>query len=103
MPGGRVERDHPAVADHRDPIGEAFGLLHQVGDEDDGDAAVADRLDEVPGVATRLRVEAGGQLVEDRDPRLADERERDREPLLLAAGQVAVGGVALVREARGRP
>ena len=39
------------------------------------------------------------QLVEDRDPRLPDQRERDREALLLAAREVAVGGVALVLEA----
>ena len=67
-----------------------------MGDEEDGDAPVADRLDELPGLATRLRVEARRQLVEDRDLRLAHERERDREALLLATGQVPVLRVALL-------
>ena len=96
--GRRVERDHPAVADDGDAIGEPLRLLHQVRHEDDGDAAAADRLDEVPRVAARLRVESGRQLVEDRDPWLTDEREGDRQALLLAAGEVAVRRVALLAE-----
>ena len=75
--------------DDGEPVGEALGLFHEVGDEDDGHAAVADALDQVPGVAPGLRVEAGRQLVEDRDPRVPDERERDRQPLLLTARQLA--------------
>ena len=102
MPAGVSSAITAAVAEDRDAIGEPLGLLHQVGDEQDGHAAIADRLDEVPGLAARLRVEPGRELVEDRDPRPADEREGDRQALLLAAGEVAVGGVALVLEARGR-
>ena len=56
-----------------------------MGDQEDGDAALADALDQVPGVAASLRVEPGRELVEDGDLGVADERERDREPLLLAA------------------
>jgi hypothetical protein len=76
-------------------------LLHEVGDQHDRDAGVADRLDQVPGVAAGLRVEPGGELVEDRDARAADERERDRQPLLAAAGELAVTGVELVVRGRG--
>jgi len=54
----------------------------------------------VPGVAARLRVQPGGQLVEDRDLRVADEGERDRQPLLLAAGQLREPGTELVGEAQ---
>ena len=43
---------------------------------------------ELPRVAAGLRVEAGRQLVEDRDPRVADEGQRDRQALLLTAGQM---------------
>ena len=46
-------------------------------------------LDELPRVAAGLRVEPGRQLVEDGDLRVADEGERDRQPLLLAAGELA--------------
>ena len=59
-------------------------------------------LDELPRVAAGLRVEAGRQLVEDRDPRVADERERDREPLLLAAGQLAERRCCACPRDRGR-
>ena len=96
MPAGvSIAMIRPRV-DDGDPVGEALRLLHQVGDEQDGDAPVADRLDEVPRLAASLRVEAGRQLVEDGDLRLADEGERDREALLLAAGEVLVGRVALL-------
>ena len=99
MPGGRVEGDDPARVDDGDPVAEPLGLLHEVGDQHDGDPAVADRLDQVPGVTAGLRVEPGGQLVEDRDPRVADQRQGDRQPLLLAARELAERGVALVAEA----
>ena len=48
-------------------------------------AAVADAADQVPDRAARLRVEPGGQLVEEHDLRIVDERQRDEQPLLLAA------------------
>ena len=96
--GGRVDGDQPAMVEDGHPIGETLGFLHQVRDEEDGHAAIADRLDQVPCFPTRLRVEAGRELVEDRDPRPADERERDGQALLLATGEIAVGGVALVLE-----
>ena len=52
----------------------------------------ADVLDELPGVAAGARVEPGGQLVEDDDPGVADQRERDEQALLLAAGELAEPG-----------
>ena len=62
----------------RDAVAEVLGLLHEVGDEDHRHTLVADAVDQLPGLATRLRVKAGGQLVEDRELRTADQRERDR-------------------------
>ena len=97
-PGGRVEGHDAAGVDQGDPVGEALGLLHEVGDEDDRHAAGPDVLDELPGVAPGLRVEARRELVEDRDLGVADEGEGDREPLLLAARQLAELGLALVRQ-----
>ena len=46
--------------------------------------------------ATRLRVEARGQLVEDGDLRVADQRQRDGHALLLTAGEALESSVALV-------
>jgi hypothetical protein len=70
-----------------------------VRDQQDRDTPVPDPLDQVPGVAPRVPVEPGGQLVEDRDLGVADQGERDREPLLLAARELPEAGVALLLEA----
>ena len=43
MPAGVSMRDDPAAVDDGDPVGEALRLLHEMGDEDDGHAAIADR------------------------------------------------------------
>src|SRR5215467_4056451 len=100
--GGQVGRaaggDHPAGVDDRDPVAQPLGLLHEVGDQDHGDPAVPDPGDQRPGVPPGLRVQAGGELVEHGDARVADQRERDRQPLPLAAGQLAEPGVLLARQ-----
>ncbi len=61
-------------------------------DEQDGDPARPDVLDELPGVAAGARVEPGGQFVEDDDPGVADEGERDEQALFLAAGELREAG-----------
>ena len=86
--GRPAERDHSAVIDQRDPVAQPLRLLHQVGDEQDRHATVAHPFDQLPGVAAGLGVEPGGQLVEHRDFRPADQGQHDRQPLLLAARQL---------------
>ena len=54
--------------------------------------------DDVPELAARLRIEAGGRLVEEEQLGIADQRAGDGEPLLLAAGELLDPGVALVLE-----
>ena len=66
--------------------------------EQHGDAAVADALDERPEVAARLRVETRCRLVEKDDARLVHERDGDREPLTLAAGELLLTLARPVRE-----
>jgi len=51
QPCRRVERDDPPAVDERDPVAEALGLVHEVGDQQDRDPSLPDDLDEVPGVA----------------------------------------------------
>ena len=58
-----------------------------------GDAAGDEVADDLPHRAAAARVEAGGRLVEEDDPRVADERHREVEPAAHAAG---VGGRRLV-------
>ena len=88
--GGCAGRDHPAVVDHGEPVAQPLRLVHVVRHEDDGDPAPPYPLDQVPGVAPGLRVQARGHLVEDGHAWAADQRERDGQPLLLAAGEVFV-------------
>ena len=58
----------------------------------------ADAAHEIPDRAPRLRIEPRRQLVEEDDFGIVDERERDEEPLLLAAGQRHEPRVALVAQ-----
>ena len=55
-------------------------------------------LDQVPELAARLRVEAGGGLVEEQQIGIAHQRAGQRQPLFLPAGEVADAGVALLLE-----
>jgi len=75
--------------DQGHPVAEPFGFLHEVGDQHDRDPPVTHALDQLPGVPPGLRVQAGGELVEDRYLGRPEKGQRDREPLLLAAGQLA--------------
>jgi hypothetical protein len=67
-----------------------------MGYQQNGDASGANVLDQLPGIAPGLRIEAAGQLVEHRDLRVTDQRQRDRETLALTPGELAEGGVALL-------
>ena len=64
-----------------------LGLLHIVGHQDDRRPARADAPHDVPGSPATDRIEVLGQLVEEDQPRPADERERDEQALALAAGE----------------
>ena len=95
---GRAPGDDPAGGDHRDPVGELLGLVHVVGGQQDGLAEVAEALDHLPGGAAGGGVEAGGRLVEEEQLGVADERDRDVEPPLLAAGQAPGALIGLLGE-----
>ena len=87
--GRRAVGDEPAVTHHHDPVAEDLGLVGEVGDEHDRRPAVADPLDEVPDDAPRRGVEPLGELVEEHDLGLVDERQGDEQPLTLTARQRA--------------
>ena len=97
--GRRADVDDAAVVDDRHAVAEPLGFLHQVRRQKDRLAALADAAHEIPDRPPRLRVESGRQLVEKHQLRVVDERERDEEPLLLAAGQRHEPGVPLVAQA----
>ena len=105
-PGRSVDRDDLAAVDQCEPIGQAFGFLHEMRNKDDGDAALLQVLDQIPRIPASLRVESGGQLVENRDFGVSDQRQGNRETLLLAPGEILeplvpfVGDAELVEKSR---
>ena len=83
-----------AVVEHGDAVGEFVGLVQVLRGEEDGDAVGDELADDLPHVVAGARVEAGGRLVEEDDPRVADQGHGDVEAALHAAG---VGGGGLLR------
>src|SRR5438445_7246935 len=63
---------------------------------------VSDAGHQTPDRATRLRVEPGGELVEEHNLGFVDESEGDEEPLLLAAREVHEPRVTLGFESKPR-
>jgi hypothetical protein len=96
--------DQPAVVEQRDPVGELVGLLEVLRGEEDGGPAGHQLADELPHGAAAARVQAGGGLVQEDDPRVADQGHRQVEPPLHPAGVGAgrlpagVGQVELVEQ-----
>ena len=96
--GGLVADDPAGVeGDHA-----AAHLVHHlavVGDDDDGGAGAVDPVEHLHDPDRGARVEVAGRLVGEQQRRMVDEGAGDREPLLLAAGEL-VGEVRdLVGEA----
>ncbi len=89
--GAALGRDPPAVEDG-DAVGQLVGLLQVLGGEEDGDAVGHQLADDPPHGVARTRVETRGRLVEEDDPRAADQRHGDVEAAFHAAG-VAGGGL----------
>ena len=100
---GRRGLDHAAAVQQHDVAREPARLAEIVRRHHDLDAARGDRADDVLDRLGRGRIEARGRLVEKQDLRIARERARQREPLLLAAGQAARRAVARARRARPAP
>ena len=71
-----------------DPVGERLRLVHVVGGEEDGLAELAQAADHLPRLAPGRGVEAGRRLVEEEQLGIADQRQRDVEAALLAAGEL---------------
>src|SRR5437868_2454771 len=90
----RAERDDMAVIHDRDPVAETLCLLHVVSGENDRPSLFLELRDQVPELSARLRVEASSRLVEKKKLRVANERTRNCQPLLLSARQGADAGRA---------
>ena len=77
--------DDAAAVEQRDPAREPVGLLEVLRRQEDRDAVGDEVADDVPHHPPAARVEAGRRLVEEDDPRVADERHREVEPSAHAA------------------
>jgi len=77
------------VVDDRDAVAELFGLVHAVGGEHHRDAVVAQLPDEPPRGRPRVRVHPCRRLVEEHELGAPDQRERQRQSLLLPTGHPA--------------
>ena len=86
--GRRAELQDLAVVHDGHPVAEHLGLVHVVGGQHDRAPGVVDAAQQVPQVAPGLRVERRRRLVEEHQLRVVHQRAGDRQPLLLAAGQL---------------
>src|SRR5208337_1658445 len=82
--------DDLAVVHRHQPV-ESLGFVHVGGGDHHAHlrAARADGIDEVPELAARQRVDAGGRLIEDEKVRVVDQRAAQAQLLLHAAGELA--------------
>ena len=96
--GRRALRDDLPVVDDPDAVGEHVGLLEVLRRQEDGDAVLTgEPLDLRPQRAAALRVQARRRLVEEEDARTVQQREREVQAPLHAAGvpaDLAPRGVA---------
>ena len=116
---GTAAQQHDAAGlEQRDAIAHALHLIEQVRGQQHGDALVLELLDQVEELERRLRIEAGGRLVENGDLGALHHDLGKPEPLAHAAREgrdTLVGDVgephalerarrcAAVRSAAGKP
>ena len=95
---GAVHGQDAAPVDERDP-GAALGLVEVGCRQEQGEALALETGEELPEVAPRDGVDAGGRLVEDEELRRVDEGADEGELLLHAAGEPVGEAVAERRHA----
>ena len=94
-----VERQQLSVV-HQRHARAALGLVEVRGAHQDGDAALEEVREQLPELAPAHRIDAGGGLVEQDQIGLVDQRARQRQLLLHAAGEL-VGEAAAERRQLG--
>ena len=91
----RIEGDEAPVVDDGDPVAQGLGLLHVVGGQDHRLTALADVTHDVPHGQARLRVEGGGQLVEEEQLGIMNQGQGDEDTLALPTGEPGDVGLLL--------
>ena len=85
--GRRPVADDPSVVQDHDPVGDVVGLVEVVGREQHRPALGGEPAHVLPERAPRLDVHRDGRLVEEHEVGVAGDREREPDPLRLAARQ----------------
>src|SRR5690606_38809744 len=82
--------DDPALVHDSKAVAEAAHERQLLLDDEHGQPELAVQLaNHVADLGDDARLDAFGRLVEEQEARLEHERARDREPLLLSAGEIA--------------
>ena len=69
----------------RDAVAQPLGFVHVVRGQNDRPPGLLEVFDQIPQLATGLRIESGCRLVEEQQLRATDQCAGEREPLLLSA------------------
>src|SRR5207237_9744744 len=77
---GRALGDQATVVEDGDAVGKLVGLLEVLGGEEDGDPRGDEFADDLPHGVPAPGVQAGGRLVEEDDPRVADKGHGEVQP-----------------------
>ena len=99
--GGCALGDHPAVVDDHHPVGEQFGLVQQMGGEQDGHPVPPHRSQQLPHQVPGLRIHARGGFVQEEQLRPSDQRHGQAQSLQLPAGQPPHRGAHRIAQAEG--
>jgi hypothetical protein len=86
---GPASGNDPAAIDDHDLVAQPLRLLHVMGRQHHGLAALAHGLDQAPEVAPRLRIETGGRLVQEHQPGIVDQGDGQQQALALPPGELA--------------
>ena len=81
----RVERDDAARVDDGDAVAQPFGFFDVVRGEQNGALFPLQFLEENMDLRPNLGIEAGGRLVQKNELRIVQQRQSQRQPLLLSA------------------
>ena len=81
-------------------VAQPLRLLHVMRRQNDRAPGLLQPIDQIPQMAPRLRIETCRRLIQKQQLRIADQRARHGQPLLLPARQPAYARLSLLFELR---
>src|SRR5258708_29925404 len=86
----RIEGNQAAMIDNRHAVGQAPGLVHQVGGQQDCYSVALQFTDDLPRRQTRLRIHAGGWFIQKDQLGIAHQGHGQSQAALLTARKATV-------------